>query len=116
MEEAVSCVSVKMQFCKRLQYDVLEVHRTRLWNKLPLKHGEHVFLILGFNMLEFSVVLTCHTVSKNIRALRVQEDIMLGRIFCSKMEDFVGGWIKFRDEELHNLSPLPATNGAVKPK
>ena len=91
MEEAVSCVSVKKQFCKRLQYDVLEMHRTRLWDKLPLKHSEHVvFLILGFHTLELSVVLTCHTVSKNIRALRVLENIMLRRIFCRKMEDFVG--------------------------
>jgi len=54
-------------------------------------------------MLEFSVVSTCHTVSKNIRALRVLEDITLARIFCSKMEDVVGEWIKFREEELHNL-------------
>jgi hypothetical protein len=104
MEETVSCVSVNKQFCKLLQYDVLEVHRTRLWDKLPLKNGEHVvFLILGFNTLEFSVVLMCHIVSKNIRALRGLEDIMLGRIFCRKMEDFVGEWIKFRDEELHNF-------------
>jgi hypothetical protein len=104
MEEAVSCVSVKKQFCKRLQYDVLEVHRTRLWDKLQLKHDESVvFLILGFNTLEFSVVLTCYTVSKNIRALRVLDDTMLGRIFCRKMEDIVGEWINFHDEELHNL-------------
>jgi hypothetical protein len=56
MEEAVSCLSVNKQLCKRLQYDILEVHRTRLWDtsKLPLKHGEHVAsLILGFNTLEF---------------------------------------------------------------
>jgi hypothetical protein len=73
MEEAVSCVSVKKLFCKRLQYYVLEVHRTRPWDKLPLKRGEHVvFLILGFNTLEFSAVLTCHTVSKNTCALRIR--------------------------------------------
>jgi hypothetical protein len=106
MEEAVSCLSVNKKFCKRLHYYVLEVHRTRLWDtsKLQLKHGEHVAsLILGFNTLEFSVVLTCHTVSKNIRAIRILKNIMLGRIFCRKMEDFVGESIKFRDEELHYL-------------
>jgi hypothetical protein len=104
MEEAVTCVSVKKQFCKRLKCDVSEVHRTDLWDKLPLKNDKHtVFLILGFSMLEFSVALTCHTFSKNIRALRVLGDIMLGRIFCSKMEDVVREWIKFLDEELHNL-------------
>jgi len=36
MEEAVSCVSVNKQFCKRLQFYVLEVHRTWLWDKLAL--------------------------------------------------------------------------------
>jgi len=101
MEEAVSYVSVNKQFCKRLEFYVLEVHRTYLLDKVPLKHV--VFLILGFNKLEFSVVLKCHTVSKNIGALRVLGDIMLGGIFCRKMEDFIGEWIKFRDEELHNL-------------
>ena len=117
MEEAVSCVSVNKQFYKRLQFYVLEVHRTCLWDKVPLKNGEHVvFLILGFNTLEFSVVLKCHTVSKNIGALRVLEDTMLGGIFCRKMENFIGERIKFRDEELHNLKLLLATNSTVKPK
>jgi hypothetical protein len=65
--------------------------RTCLWDKLPLKRGAHVVsLILGFNKLQFSVVLKCHTVSKNIGALRVLEDIMLGGIFCREMEDFIG--------------------------
>jgi len=48
-------------------------------------------------------VLKCRTVSKNIGALRVLEDIMLGGIFCRNMEDFIGEWIEFRNEELHNL-------------
>jgi hypothetical protein len=51
---------------------------------------------------------------KNIYTLKSTETVMQERVFCPKMGDFVGDWITFRDEELHNLWSSLATIGAVK--
>jgi hypothetical protein len=64
-----------------------------------VKYDEHVvILILGFNTLEFSIVLMGHTVSKELTSIKIIVDIILRRLFCRKVENFVEKLMKFRHE------------------
>jgi hypothetical protein len=54
--------------------------------------------------------------SREEQILKEFEDMLLRRIFGPKRDEMMGGWRKFRNEELHNLYSSPSIIRMIKSK